>query len=244
MIPVKYLNKVRGILEHLETTQLEAVDAAADFIVNAWDCGGVIYCHKFGHGIEGDSRSRAGGLVSVKSFDCLLRIRDAVPECLEKKRHDPERDLKEIRAAISLSKLRENDVLFLSSVSGRNRGKVEMALACRDKGVRTVSFSSLAYSSRVESEHPSGKKLCEVSDVNIDIGAPYGDAAVDIPGIEVKVMPVSGVSMACSAWMIWGRAMEKAAADGKPPSVLISHNSEGGPEYNEKSKKIYEKRGY
>ena len=80
--------------------------------------------------------------------------------------------------------------------------------------------------------------------MNIDIGAPYGDAAVSVPGIDVDVMPVSGVAMSASAWLVWGRAMEIMAADGDPPSVLMSVNRDGGPEYNKASKKQFAERGY
>ena len=244
MIPVAYLNKVREVLRHLEKTQLDAVERASDFIIAAWKTGGVIYCHKFGHGIEGDSIYRAGGLASVKRFSYALSVEDPVPERRKGRKSDPDRDLRIIRSAVENSNLEKGDVMLVSSVSGRNREPIELALACRDRGVRVISFSSLSYAKRAKSLHPSAQSLHEVSDVNIDIGAPYGDAAVDVPGIDVKVMPVSGVSMACCAWMIWGRAMEKAAAAGDPPSVLISHNREGGPEYNEKSMKRYNERGY
>ncbi len=244
MTPSNYLDTVRKILDHLEKTQMQAVEQAADFVVNAWNHCGVIYCHQLGHGIEGDSIHRAGGLVSVKRFTYSINVNSPVPECRKGDHADPDEDLKIVRSAVAASNIREHDVMLLSSVSGRNRGPIELALACRERKARVISFSSLDYTAKVKSLHPSGKKLCEVSDVNIDIGAPYGDAAVEIPGIDVAVIPVSGVSMACCAWMIWGRAMEKAAADGRPPSVLISHNRDGGPEYNEKSIKLYEQRGY
>ncbi len=244
MVPITYLNKVRSLLDHLEKTQLDAVNQAADFVVEAWRTGGVIYCHKFGHGIEGDSIFRAGGLASVKRFHYSFDVESPVPGCRKGQDIDPDLDLKRARMAIGLSNLREHDVMLLSSVSGRNREPVELALACRERKVRVITFSSIAYSSKVKPLHPSGKSLCEAGDINIDIGVPYGDAAVSITGIDTEVMPLSGVAMACSAWMLWGRAMEKAAASGNPPSVLVSQNRDGGAEHNERSMKQYEERGF
>ena len=87
-------------------------------------------------------------------------------------------------------------MLVLGSVSGKNCGPVELALACRAKGVKTVGVTAMAYSQKVDSVHPSGKKLGDVVDVAIDNGAPYGDAAVEIPGYSHKLLPVSGVSCA------------------------------------------------
>lgn len=244
MAPIKYLKRVREILDHLENTQLQNVDAAADLVLRAWECGGVIYCYKFGHGIEGDSINRAGGLVSVRRFDFSVKIDAYVPECLKDRRPSAGRDRNLAGIATSLAGITDDDVMLLSSVSGGNSMQIELAIRCRERNAKVVSFCSLAYAAKAESQHPSGKKLYDVSDVTVDIGVPYGDAAVEIPGIEVPVMPLSGVAMASGAWMIWGRAMEKAAAAGKPPSVLLSNNIPGGRSYNEKSREQYKKRGY
>ena len=81
-------------------------------------------------------------------------------------------------------------------------------------------------------------------DVAVDRGAPYGDAAVDIPGYDHKLLPVSGVSMGVIGHMIFGRVMEKMAAAGNPPTVLMSFNREGGPEAYKKAVEQYETRGY
>ena len=109
---------------------------------------------------------------------------------------------------------------MVGSVSGRNRAPVELALACRSLGVKTIGFTAMKYSASTASLHPSGKKLYEAVDVVVDIGVPIGDAAVDIPGFDVKLMPVSGVAMDVAGWLIFGRAMEKMAAAGIPPTVV------------------------
>jgi uncharacterized phosphosugar-binding protein len=111
-------------------------------------------------------------------------------------------------------------------------------------GVKVIGFTSLDYSSQVDSLHPSGKKLFEAVDVVIDIGVPFGDAAVDVPGMEFKLLPLSGVAMIVSGWLIWGRAIEKMAAAGNPPSVFMSVNREGGVEHYEKARAQFNRKGY
>jgi uncharacterized phosphosugar-binding protein len=145
---------------------------------------------------------------------------------------------------VSLSRLRAGDVLVVSSVSGRNGPPVELALACRERGVRTVGLTSMPYTSRVVSLHPSGKRLFEAVDVTIDIGVPYGDAGVAIEGLEHEAVPLSGVAMVVSGWLLWGTVMARMGAEGDAPSVFVSHNREGGPERNEKSRSRYQERGY
>lgn len=246
MTPLKYLEAVRNVLSHLEKTQLPAVERAADLVVAALSRGGAIFCSEIGHGGQGDFINRAGGLLAVQPFTCNLNISDRVPKCLQNRPQsgNVERDLETIRLAVRASNLRAGDVMIMSSVSGKNRGPIELALACREKGLKTIGFSSMEYTKNVTSLHPSGKKLYEVVDVAVDIGAPYGDAAVDIPGYEYKLLPVSGVSMGVIGHMIFGRAMEIMAAAGNPPTVFMSFNRDGGPEAHKKAVEQYETRGY
>jgi uncharacterized phosphosugar-binding protein len=121
---------------------------------------------------------------------------------------------------------------------------VELALSCREIGVKVIGFTSLTYTAGVESLHPSGKRLFEAADVVVDNGAPYGDAGVDVPGYDVALVPLSGLGMLVSGWLIWEQVLTRMAARGTPASVLISHNGEGGPEYNKTSRAVYSERGY
>ena len=246
MTPLRYLDAVRSVLDRLEHTQLPAIDRAADLVVHALTHGGAVFCAAIGHGNEHDFLNRAGGLAAVQAFACNFSTTDSVAECLrDRPRAAPlDRDLESVRLAVKAGNLRTGDVMVVGSVSGRNRYPVELALACRALGVKVVGLTSLAYTARVQSIHPSGKKLCDVADVVIDNGAPYGDAAVDIPGFDLKLLPVSGVAMTVIGWMLWGRVMEKMAADGNPPTVFKSVNCKGGPEHYERSRAEYNRRGY
>jgi uncharacterized phosphosugar-binding protein len=246
VVPLKYLDAVRGILDHLAETQLPAVEEAADLVIASITNGGALYCSEIGHGNQGDFLGRAGGLAVIQPFSFGLNVNSPIAEC-RKDRPRPETidvDAETIRLALRSGNLRAGDVLLVSSVSGKSRRTVELAIACREMGVKVIGFTSMEYTSKVESQHPSGKKLSEVVDIVIDIGAPYGDAAVDVPGYDFKLLPVSGVAMICSGWMILGRVMEKMAESGDPPSVFMSINREGGPEYYQKSIAEYQRRGY
>lgn len=242
MISQQYLEAVRRILVHLEETQLPDIERSADLAVHALTHRGVIYCAEIGHGIQGDFTNRAGGLAAVQRFHCKLDLADKSPKCLD--RTNPDRDLETIRCGVQTSHLRAGDVLVLGSVSGKNRGPVELALACRAKGVKTVGLTSFTYTRQIESLHPSGKKLMDVVDVAIDNGAPYGDAAVDIPGYSHMLLPVSGVACAIIGHMLWGRVMEKMAAAGQPATVFQSVNRPTGHEDYQQAVKQFEERGY
>ena len=240
-----YLERVREILAHYEDEQADVFDAAATLVIDAFDNGGAVYCHHLGHGLERDSIHRAGGLVGVKRFDFNVRVNAEVPACRRQTEPGPaDRDLEQVRFAVRQSGLRPGDVMVLASVSGKNRAPVELALACAEAGMRTIAFSALPYTQNVTSLHPSGKRLYEVADVTIDLRAPYGDAAVTVPGIDVAGLPVSDVAMAAGARLLWGRGQERMAAAGNPPSVLMSVNRDGGPDYNQTSEAAFDQRGY
>ena len=241
-----YLQSVRSLLAHIEQTQLPSIEKAAELIVASLTSGGSVFCSEIGHGIQGDFLSRAGGMAAVHRFAHTFTVDDGIADAL-KDRPRPlpvERDLEAVRLAVRSSNLRAGDVVLAGSVSGRGRTAVELAMACREIGVKTVGITSLAYTREVTSAHPTGLKLCDVVDVVIDNGAPYGDAAVQIPGYDCKLLPVSGVSCATIGHMIFGAVMEKMAALGKPATVFISVNREGGMEFYKKAVEEYNQRGY
>lgn len=242
MTSLDYLAAVRAVLDHLERTQLPAIEQAADLVVHALTHRGAVYCAEIGHGIQGDFIHRAGGLAAVHEFRCKLDLADKAAAALG--RANPDRDLEAVRFGVQTGNLRAGDVMALGSVSGKTRTSVELALACRAKGVKTIGLTSFTYSRQVEPLHPSGKKLMDVVDVAIDNGAPYGDAAVDVPGYAHRLLPVSGVACAVIGHMLWGRVMEKMAAAGRPATVLESVNRPTGPEDLKKALAMFEERGY
>lgn len=242
-----YLNAVRGILDFYgQPPQREAVERAADLVADSVLNGGTVHLAAIGHSNEQDFLNRAGGPAFLQPLSFSVTIQDPVPDCLkDRPRSEPfNREIETVRFALKAGNLRKGDVVAVGSVSGRNIRPVEIALACRELGIKTIAFTSLAYTAKVTSAHPSGKKLAEVADVVIDNGAPYGDAAIAIPGYDIALMPVSGVSMTVGGWLIWGRAMEKMAARGKPASVFMSVNRADGQAYYNKSRERYQKLGY
>jgi uncharacterized phosphosugar-binding protein len=242
----RYLEAVRKVIAHFEETQAPAIERAADMVIESITHGGTVYCADIGHSNQHDFLNRAGGLAAVQGFSFSFSLNDLVAECnADRPRPEPfERDLETIRFAVKASNLRAGDVMLLGSVSGKNRHPVELALACRAMGVKVIAFTAMEYTRQVESLHPSGKRLFEVADVAIDNGAPYGDAAVEIPGLEIKALPISGVAMTIAGWLLWERVIEKMAAAGDPPTVFMSVNREGGPEHYKQMREQFNRRGY
>lgn len=243
---IDYLNTIRGLLDHYERTQMETIERAAVMVADCVLAGGAVHLAAIGHSNEQDFLNRAGGPAFLQPLTFSLNLNDPVAECLkDRPRAEPfDRECETVRLALRAGNLRSGDIVAVGSVSGRNVRPVAIALTCRELGIRTIAFTSMAYTAQVDSAHPSGKKLAEVADVVIDNGAPFGDAAIDIPGYAFPLMPVSGASMVVGGWLVWGRAMELMATRGQPASVFMSVNRPGGwDEYN-RNRERFQKLGY
>lgn len=245
MVLLEYPNAVRRIVDHLETSQMGNIQKAAEIVAEAIAGGGIAYCSEIGHANQHDFLNRAGGLAAVQGFSYSFSTNAPHPTCQTDARKPGDRqDLEVVRFAVEHSPMKRGDVMLLGSVSGKNRVPVEMAMACRDKGLKVIGFTSLAYTAQVESLHPSGKKLCDVCDVVIDNGAPYGDASVPIDGWDRNCCPVSGVACIVAGWMLWESVIRILHARGQDPTVFMSVNRAGGMDQYQKDVANYNERGF
>lgn len=247
MAHATYIEAVNAVVGHLASIRETAMDRAAELIVTSVRNGGAVFCSGIGHGIDHDFTHRAGGLALVRPLSFEFTLNDDVADCLkDRPREAPVDRLAEtVRLGLRGGNLRAGDVVLIGSVSGRNPRPVEIALGCRELGIRTIGLTSLKYTRKVQSAHPSGKRLFEVVDVVIDNGAPYGDASVSIPGLDVEAaLPVSGVGALIAGWMLFELVARKMVAAGTPPTVFKSVNREGGREFYEACLKRFHERGY
>ena len=130
------------------------------------------------------------------------------------------------------TELKEGDVLFVSSVSGRTKPVVDLAYDCVQKGISVIALMSMSYATQVDAVHESGKKLYEFATLTIDNCAPPAEAMLDVEGIEAPCAASSGISSSYLMWSLTSVAVEKMLADGYTPGILKSANFPGGNDYN------------
>ncbi|MGE3313304.1 MAG: sugar isomerase domain-containing protein [Limisphaerales bacterium] len=118
------------------------------------------------------------------------------------------------------------DVLIIASNSGRNAVPVEMALAARERRIETIAITSLAHSRAFPSRHASGKRLFEVADIVLDTAGVPGDAALDLPGLPLRIGPTSTLVGAFLINALIIRAIELAAEAGQTPEIYASSNAD------------------
>jgi uncharacterized phosphosugar-binding protein len=242
----RYLQTLRHLLDRIGDEQMTSIETAGEMIAETWASGGAVFITDMGHGVASEMTGRAGGLMALRRFGFNTHLDNAIADC-QRDRPRPERieaDLEQIGMAVRTSQLRAGDLVLVGSVSGRNRWPIEVAMACREIGVKVVVLTSLEYTSQVTSAHPSGNKLADVGDLVIDICAPYGDASQEVEGLEIKALPLSGIGFISILWAICGRAIEKMLEKGLTPHVYTSNNRPGGPEFNEKAMSEYNKTAF
>jgi uncharacterized phosphosugar-binding protein len=128
--------------------------------------------------------------------------------------------------------LAEGDCVIVASTSGRNAVPIEVAMGAGERGASVIGITSMAYTNAVSSRHESRKKLRDVCDVVIDNGAPYGDAAAEIPGFPQRVGPLSTVTGCAVVNALVAETVARLTAAGSQPPVFMSANLDAGDAYN------------
>lgn len=243
MLIERYFEAVQKLVGDLAASESDRIDEAAQLCADSIAAGGVVHIHDSGHMLNSELIHRAGGLAGLTPLSFNLNV--ANPNVFREK-SGPKSDVTDetISLALKSSSIKAGDVLFVGSVSGKSRRIVELALQARAAGIKVVAITSLAYSRELKSEHPSGMRLYEAADMVIDNHAPYGDAMLQVEGLDVNACPASGIAAACIMWAVTAGVVEKLLQKGIVPTVFKSVNAPGGPEDVATRRERYKELGY
>ena len=207
----------------------EPIHQAAKVCADALASGGAVHIFDSGHMVSSELVHRAGGLAALSGLNFSLTVGNTV-----RTRPDiplpPNSPLSYayIQHVFETNQLRPGDVLIVGSVSGKTANVVELALQGRQHGLTVIALTALAYSSKLESEHPSGKRLYEAADLVLDNHAPYGDAMLHVEGLDYDICPASGLGAATTLWAVCAAIVEEMLARGLKPTVFPSVNRPDG----------------
>jgi uncharacterized phosphosugar-binding protein len=227
-----YLAAVTETIGRVAAGERDGVRRAADLITAALRSDGVVHAFGTGHSeaLTMEIAGRAGGLVPTNR----IALRDLVlygGEPAGVLGPHLERDPAVARRLYDLAPVRPADVFVVASNSGVNGAIVEFALLVKERGHGLIAFTSRDHSSRVESRHPSGRKLAEIADVVLDNGAPYGDATLPLPG-GGAVGAVSSITAALLAEQVVVEVVARLVESGETPPVYLSANIPAGDAHN------------
>lgn len=227
-----YLQVVTATMARVAASQRDAVARAADLITAALRAGGVVHAFGTGHSeaLAMEIAGRAGGLVPTNR----IALRDLVlygGEPADILGPTLERDPTVARRLLDLAPVREPDIFVIASNSGVNGAIVEFATLVKDRGHALIAITSAEHSAGMTSRHPSGRKLGDLADVVLDNGAPFGDAALPLPG-GGAVGAVSSITAALLAQQITVEVVARLIDAGETPPVYLSANIPAGDEHN------------
>jgi uncharacterized phosphosugar-binding protein len=134
--------------------------------------------------------------------------------------------LGEVAAILDGEDLRAGEVVVVVSNSGVNAVPVEVALGCRERGLRVVALTNLEQAKVTAPRHSSGARLHELADVVIDNRCPPGDAALELAS-GARVGPLTTVVGAAVVAALCARVAELLEQQGHTPPVLASQNLDG-----------------
>ncbi|MEJ5253199.1 MAG: sugar isomerase domain-containing protein [Chthonomonadetes bacterium] len=237
----------RRLLSDIEQAQSANIRKAAKTCADSLAQKGVIHVYDTGHLVSRELINRVGGLAAMSAFNFSFSVENPNQHRQaqgETGKASFETDAMLVSAAIKRSHMRAGDVLIIGTVSGKQVIPVELAIQARDNGITTIGITSLRYSSQLQSVHPSGKRLFEVVDLVIDNGADYGDAMLEVEGMDRKICPASGIGAAAIMWALVAGIVQEMLARGLQPTVFKSINLPDGPEIYRQTVDDYIRKGY
>jgi uncharacterized phosphosugar-binding protein len=219
----RYFASATATLAEVAATQGEALEAAARLVADSVAGGGALHLFGAGHSqlVALDAYLRAGGLACVNP---IVDPAQAPAAGLDVAR--VERTPGHAATVLEGEDLRAGEVDVIVSNSGVNPVPVEVAVGCRDRGLRVVALTNVEQAKATAARHPSGARLHELADVVVDNRCPAGDAAVALPGGE-RVGPTTTVAGDAVVAALAARVAELLAERGATPPVLVSQNLDG-----------------
>lgn len=222
-----YLRRIYDLIETVVADEGVAIEMAAGWMATSLAQGGVAHFFGSGHShmIAEEVFHRAGSMLPLNPLlDANLTFFGHLNATIL------ERTSGYGAVIINSQDIRAEEVVFVISNSGVNPVPVEVALAAKERGAKTISISSVENYVDVPARTAAGQKLSDVVDLAIDTHVPHGDALVRLPGID---SPVGGASSVIGIAIINAIIVEAAAImvrDGQVPPVIPSMNVPDGDE--------------
>lgn len=229
---LEYIETTEKIIKKIKNNSLPQIKQCAKLFCDATVNNRNIYLFGTGHShmLAEELFYRAGGLVKIQPvLETALMLHESASKSTKIERLEGYAEI-----IFNDYNMKKDDVIVLISNSGRNGVIVDMALLCKEKGLKVIALTNMEHTSAGASRHKSGKKLYELADVVLDNFGVYGDACIDIDGLEGKTGPTSTVigSLLLNAVVV--ESFDMCIKRGVVPPHFSSSNVDGGDEINDR----------
>ena len=228
MTASRFFDAAIGMLQRIQASQAEPIRRAAEACADSIGSGKLVHTFGTGHGAIPalEAFPRSGSLVGFHPIaetpiTLLHHVWGDMGVAQYRFLHRQEVYGK---AILEAHRLDPDDTLILFSHSGINAVILDMALTAREAGLPVVGVTSRPHSEAVKPRHSSGKHLYEAADVVIDTGAPLGDAAVQVEGLNDPVGAISTVLTVAVMHAIISDTASVMVARGQTPHVEVNMN--------------------
>ena len=221
-IAAQYFGTAQRLLQRIAQEQGGAIRAAGAIVAAALSRGGVLHVFGAGHShlLAEEAFFRAGGLAAVNPIlDARLIFEHGALESTRAERRSGY-----AREILAREDVRDVDAAVVISNSGRNAVPIEMALEFRARGVPVIAVTNVEHSRSAAPPHATAQRLFDIAQVTIDTCVPVGDASVDVPGIAMRMGPLSTIAGAAIMHAVIMEAAAELAASGREVPVLPSAN--------------------
>ncbi len=221
-----WIEEARKLLDHIESTQIQAIDTAAGWCAQAIGGGGLVHLFGSGHSripLE-EMFPRYGSFPGFHPMAELSMTFHTEVVGTNGQRQAMFIEQTEGLAEVILSNFEfgDLDVMIVFSASGRSAVPIEVAVGARNRGLRVIAVTSVRESMAAPAHHSSGTRLLDNADLVIDIGTPPGDALVSVAGLETPVGPGSTLANTAVVNEIKVRVARLLVEQGVMPPVLTS----------------------
>jgi uncharacterized phosphosugar-binding protein len=225
----EYLARAASLLRRIDEQEGELIERLGERIARSVASGGIVHLFGSGHSHMAAEEAfvRAATLTSVRAI-WPQQITDRF-----------ERVAGLGASVLSMGDVREGEVLFVISNSGRNPLPVDVALAGSAAGAYVVGVGSSALSRDAPSRHPDGHHLVDVVDEFLETHVPAGDALLsDVNGLP-PVGPGSTLASVALVNAVFVQAAVTMQRLGHEPPVRVSRNVPGGDAVNDRFAERY-----
>jgi uncharacterized phosphosugar-binding protein len=227
----QWLNNARAVLDNIESSQLTAIQKAAEIMADSIECGRWVHTFGCGHStlpVE-EMYPRIGGFVGfhpmielplsffthivgdmgVHQFIFLERVEGYGNQIMKGYNFD------------------SRDTVWIFSHTGINNVNIDVALESKKLGMQVIAFGSADESVGKTSRHSCGKTIFEIADVVVDSCVPIQDASVPLKNHQDKIGPVSTMGFIAATWMTIVTVAQVLADRGVKLHIHPSHNVPG-----------------
>ena len=194
----RWLDEARGVLDRIEATQGEAIEAASAICADAIGGDGLVHLFGTGHSripVE-EMWPRYG---SYPGWNPIVELSMTFHTQVVGPNGQRQAMFIERVPGLAQSILRNfsfgpKDAMIVFSASGLSAVPVEIARGAHEQGLGVIAVTSLAQSRAGTMDPRVGARLYEEADVVIDLCTPPADAMCPIEGLETPVGPGSTIA--------------------------------------------------